>query len=407
MREPGRDQGKEPLQGIRVIDLTHFLAGPYGGMLLGDLGAEVIKVEPPNGGDSTRVAPPYFYGVDSAYFWGVNRNKKSLPIDLKSPEGLEVFYQLTAHSDVVLDNFRYGVLERLKIDYENLKLHNPQIICCSISAFGSTGPYRDYPSYDLIAQAMGGNMSITGEPGGPPMLSGIQIGDLMGGLLGAQGILAAIIARQKTGRGQRLEVSLLDSQLYLLTYLAQYYFYSGKNPVPVGSGHQFNVVYRAFKTKDIYIVVTAHIPPFWEKFCQVLKKPEWISDPRFHSRAARFENKDVLNEMVENILREKTGDEWIQELRREGVPAGPVNTLDRTLQDPHVLAREMIVEMDGPGKEKVKTIGNPLKMEGTPIRNFSRPPKLGEHSRQILSEVLGYGEEKIESLCRRGVIKAI
>ncbi len=407
MSEKFNGQGNEPLKGIRILDLTHFLAGPYGGMLLGDLGAEVIKVEPPNGGDSTRVSPPYFYGHDSAYFWGVNRNKKSVPIDLKSPEGLEVFYQLSARSDVVLDNFRYGVLERLKIDYENLKLHNPQIICCSISAFGSTGPYRDFPSYDLIAQAMGGNMSITGEPGGPPMLSGIQIGDLMGGLLGVHGILAAIIARHRTGEGQRLEVSLLDSQLYLLTYLAQYYFYSGKIPVPVGSGHQFNVVYRAFKTKDIYIVVTAHIPPFWEKFCHVLKKPEWITDPRFHNRAARFENKDVLDQMVEDILKEKTGDEWIQELRREGVPTGPVNSLHRILNDPHIYVREMVVEMEGPRGEKVKTIGNPLKMEGTPIKKFSRPPRLGEHTRQILSEVLGYGDEKIESLSQKGIVKAI
>ncbi|MBI5967355.1 MAG: CoA transferase [Deltaproteobacteria bacterium] len=219
MESPG------PLQGIRIIDLSMMLAGPSGSMLMGDLGAEIVKIEPPQG-DETRDTPPYFYGADSAYFWSINRNKKSVAIDLKSPEGRQVLYDLVAKSDVVYDNYRPGVLERLKADYETLKQYNPQIICCSISTFGYTGPYRDRPGYDLIVQAVSGGMSITGEPGGSPVRAGIPLGDLVGGLLAVHGILAAYIHRQKTGQGQRLEVSLLDGQVYLLTYVAQYYFHS-------------------------------------------------------------------------------------------------------------------------------------------------------------------------------------
>lgn len=393
-----------PLKGIRIIDLTQMLAGPYGSMLMGDLGAEILKIEPLDG-DETRDAPPYFYGESSAYFWSINRNKKSLAIDLKSPAGLEVFYQLVGRSDVVYDNFRPGVLTRLKIDYENLKPHNPKIICCSVSTYGYTGPDRDRPGYDLIVQAMSGGMSITGEPGGSPVRAGIPIGDLMGGLLAAHGILAAYIARQRTGQGQRLEVSLLDGQLYLLTYIAQYFFHSGEIPGPIGSGHQSVVVYQAFKTKDIYIVVVAHRDHFWENFCKVLEKPEWIQDPRFSTRPARLQNKAVLIPMIGSILQKRSGDEWLEDFYQAGVPAGPINTLDRVFTDPQVLAREMVVEIDGPEKEKIKTIGNPLKMEKTPLKTFSRPPRLGEHTGEILSAILGYSAEKIESLHQKGIIK--
>ncbi|MBI5967471.1 MAG: CoA transferase [Deltaproteobacteria bacterium] len=404
MSELARNDQSSPLHGIRVLDLTQMLAGPIGSMLMGDLGAEIIKVESLKG-DETRIIPPYFYGEDSAYFWSINRNKKSLALDLKSSEGLEVFYELVTHSDVVYDNFRPGVLTRLKIDYENLKLYNPKIICCSVSTFGYTSPYRDRPGYDLIVQAMSGGMSITGEPGRPPVRSGIPIGDLLGGLLAVHGILSAYIARQKTGKGQRIEVSLLDGQLYLLTYIAQYFFHSGEIPGPIGSGHQSNVVYQAFKTKDIYIVIVAHRGHFWEKFCEILGKLEWVQDSRFSTPSARLKNKAVLIPMIESILQKKSGDEWLEILTRAGIPAGPINTLDRILTDPHVFSREMIVEIDGPGKEKVKTIGNPLKMEGVALGSFSRPPRLGEHTQGILSTVLGYPPEKIESLKERGIIK--
>jgi CoA:oxalate CoA-transferase len=398
-------EGETPaLQGIRIIDLTGMLAGPFGSMLLGDLGAEIIKVEPLEG-DETRNIPPYFYGEDSAYFWSVNRNKKSLAINLKSPEGLEVFHQLVAHSDVVYDNFRPGVLDRLKIDYESLKVHNQKIISCSVSTYGYTGPYRDRPGYDLIIQAVSGGMSITGESGGPPVRAGVPIGDLTGGLLAVHGILAALLSRQRTGRGQRLEVSLLDGQLYLLTYMAQFYFHSGEIPGPIGAGHQSAVVYHSFQTQDIRIVVVAHRDHFWTRFCEVLGKREWSQDSRFSTRAARLQNKDILVPMIETVLRTRRGDEWLEDLYRAGIPAGPINTLDRILNDPHVLSRDMIVEVEGDKGEKIKTIGNPLKMEGTPVKSFSRPPRLGEHNTEILTDILGYSFDQIEFLRKKGVIK--
>ena len=314
-------------------------------------------------------------------------------------------FTIVTHSGVVFDNFRPGVLNRLKIDYENLKRHNPKIICCSISAFGHTGPYSDRPGYDLIVQAMSGGMSITGEVGAPPARAGIAIGDVVGGLLAVQGILAAHIALQKTGHGQRLEVSLLDSQLCLLTYLAPYIFISGEVPGPFGSGDPRIVPYQAFPTKDIHIAVAAHRSPFWENFCKVLGKPEWLKDPRFSTLPARSKNKTVLVPMIEDILRTRRGEEWLQDLNRVGIPAGPVNTLDRALSDPHVLSREMVVEIDAPPGGKTKTIGNPLKMEGTPLHLYSRAPRLGEHTRKILSTILGYSPERVEALHQKGVIK--
>lgn len=399
-----KEESKGPLQGIRIIDLSMMLAGPTGSMLMGDLGAEVLKIEPLDG-DETREAPPYYYGENSAYFWSINRNKKSVVINLKSAEGRQVFYDLVAKSDVVYDNYRPGVLERLKIDYENLKRYNPQIICCSISTFGYIGPYRDRPGYDLIVQAMSGGMSITGEPGGSPVRAGIPLGDLVGGLLAVHGILAAYIHRQKTGEGQRLEVSLLDGQVYLLTYVAQYYFHSGNIPGPIGSGHQSLVPYQAFKTKDIQIVIVAHQDHHFQRLCQAMEKPEWAEDPRFANRKARLENKSILIPMMESHLQTKGGDEWLEAIHKAGVPAGPINTLDRVLSDPQVLAREMVVEIDGPANDKIKTIGNPLKMEKTPANTFTRPPQLGEHTRDVLSNVLGYSKEKIDTLVQQGAIK--
>jgi crotonobetainyl-CoA:carnitine CoA-transferase CaiB-like acyl-CoA transferase len=402
--EDAKKESHGPLQGLRIIDLSRMLAGPSGSMLMGDLGAEILKVETPEG-DETRASPPYFYGKDSAYFWAINRNKKSLVIDLKTAEGMEIFYDLVAHADVVYDNFRPGVLERLKIDYENLKIHNPKIICCSISTFGYTGPYRNRPGYDLVVQAMSGGMSITGEPGGSPVRAGIPLGDLVGGLLAVHGILAAYIHRQKTGQGQRLEVSLMDGQVYMLTYVAQYYLHSGKIPGPIGSGHQSNVPYQAFKTKDIQIVVVAHQDHHFQRFCEAIGKPEWAEDPRFSTRPKRLENKSTLIPMMESHLMTRPGDEWLEAIHKAGVPAGPINTLDRVFSDPQVLAREMVVEIDGPGKEKIKTLGNPLKMEKTPVHTFTRPPRLGEHTREILTNLLGYSREKIEYLKQKEAIK--
>jgi CoA:oxalate CoA-transferase len=401
----GKKERSGPLKGVRIIDLSMMLAGPSGSMLMGDLGAEIIKVEPLDG-DETRVGPPYFYAENmSAYYWSINRNKKSIVINLKSPEGRQVLYDLVAKSDVVYDNYRPGVLERLQIDYETLKKYNPQIICCSISTYGYTGPYRDRPGYDLIVQAVSGGMSITGEPGGSPVRAGIPVGDLVGGLLGVHGVLAAYIHRQKTGEGQRLEVSLLDGQVYLLTYIAQYYFHSGKVPGPIGAGHQSLVVYQAFKTKDIQIVIVAHQDHHFQRLCKAIGKPEWAEDPRFNTRTKRLENKSQLIPMMEAHLMTRPGDEWLSAIHQAGVPAGPINTLDRVLSDPQVLSRDMIQETDGPGKEKIKILGNPLKFDKTPLNTFTRPPWLGENTVEILSGLLGYSAEKIDGLKQKGAVK--
>jgi len=400
----GKMESSGPLKGVRVIDLSMMLAGPSGSMLMGDMGAEIIKVEP-LAGDETRVGPPYFYGENSAYFYSINRNKKSVVLDLKSPEGRQVLYDLVKKADVVYDNYRPGVLERLQIDYETLKKYNPQIICCSISTYGYSGPYRDRPGYDLIVQAVSGGMSITGEPGGSPVRAGIPIGDLVGGLLGVHGVMSAYIHRQKTGEGQRVEVSLLDGQVYLLTYIAQYYFHSGKIPGPIGASHQSLVVYQAFKTKDIQIVIVAHQDHHFQRLCKALGKPEWAEDPRFNSRAKRLENKSQLIPMMEAHLLTRPGDEWLEAIHKAGVPAGPINTLDRVLSDPQVLSRGMIQETDGPEKEKIKILGNPLKFDKTPVDAFTRPPRLGENTREILLNLLGYSAEKIEGLKQKGAIK--
>jgi crotonobetainyl-CoA:carnitine CoA-transferase CaiB-like acyl-CoA transferase len=404
MVENKTESQNRPLQGIRILDLTQMLAGPFGAMFLGDLGAEVLKVEPIQG-DFSRGLPPYFPSGDSAYFWSINRNKKSMAIDLKSPEGLKIFYEMVAHADVVFDNFRPGVLERLKIDYENLKIHNSKIICCSVSTFGSTGPYSDRPGYDLIVQAMSGGMSLTGEPGGSPVRAGISIGDLMGGLLAVHGILAAYIALQKTGRGQRLEVSLLEGQLFLLTYIAQHFFTAGKVPGPHGSGDPSLIPYQAFKTKDIHIAVAAHREHFFEGLCKVLGKPEWNEDPRFSTLAARRQNQALLLPMIEEILKTRRGEEWVDELVRADVPAGPIHTLDRAFSDPHVLFRGTIVEVDGPEGKKVKTIANPLKMDEMPLNAYACAPRVGEHTGEILSTILGYSQQTVEAFHKKGVIR--
>jgi formyl-CoA transferase/CoA:oxalate CoA-transferase len=248
-------------------------------------------------------------------------------------------------------------------------------------------------------------MSITGEPGRTPVRAGIPLGDLVGGLMAVHGILAAYIERQKTGQGQRVEVSLLDVQVYLLTYIAQYFFHSGKIPGPIGSSHQSLVPYQAFQTKDIQIVVVAHVDHHFQRFCEAIGQPEWAKDPRFATRPDRLKNKSVLIPMIEKHLQTASGDEWLEKIQKAGVPAGPINTIDRVLSDPQVLAREMVVELDGPEGKKIKALGNPLKMGETPVRDFFRPPLLGEHTREVLSTVLHYSQEKIEDLSRKGTIK--
>lgn len=374
-------------------------------MILADLGAEVIKIEDPVGGDKTRTMGPTLRVSEnqSAYFLSINRNKKSLTLDLRKERGREIFHELVKLSDVVWDNFRPDVIERLGCGYEKLKAINPKIISCSISSFGHTGPDKDLPGFDLVLQARGGAMSITGEPGRAPVRAGIPTGDLAGAMFAAYSVAAALYQREKRGKGTKIDISLLDSQASLLTYVAQYYILDGKVPGPIGSGHQTVVPYQAFKTRDIYIVIAIFVEKFWEKLCKILGIEELANDSRFCTNDKRRENRGELNSILEKIFLQKTGDEWLKLMAEEGIPSAPVNTVDRVLSDPQLLARNMVVDAYNPEYGSVKVIGNPVKMEGLEER-FEGAPTLSQHTKEILRELLGYSETQIDELRRDGVI---
>lgn len=373
---------KHLLSGVRILDLSQMLAGPYTTLMLGDIGAEIIKIEEPGEGDRTRLMGPHFVNGESAYFISINRNKKSVTLNLKDTGDRELFYKLVKSSDVVFDNFRPGVLERLGCDYETLKKFNPKIISCSISAFGETGPYKDQPAFDLSIQAMAGAMSYTGEEGREPIRMGIPMGDLAGGMFAAFAISSALYFREKTGVGCRIDISLLDSLVSLHTYVAQYYFVSEKIPKPIGSAHQSVVPYQAFKTKDMYIVIAVYTDKFWDKLCRVLSAEELINDPRFSDNEKRRENRESLIPLLREIFMKKTGKEWLELLNKEGVPCAPVNTLDKVFTDQQVIARNMVIEIEHPVCGKLKMLGNPVKVKG--MEEFFVPsPKLGQHNDEV------------------------
>jgi len=392
-----------PLEGIKVLDLSRILAGPFCSMILADLGAEVIKVEEPGKGDETRSWGPPFIGKESAYYVSINRNKKSIAIDLRQDEGREIVYQLARRSDVALENFRPGVAEKLGVDYPSLKAVNPRIIYCSISGFGQEGPYRELPAYDIILQGMGGLMGITGEPEGRPVKVGVAISDLAAGLQAAIGLLAALLKRERDGTGQYLDISMLDAQIFLLATMIPAYFATGVVPGPMGSAHPSIVPYQAFPTKDGFITIAVTNEKFWQALCRALGRPELAGDPRFRTNARRVEHRGELLPILEEVLSTRTGDEWIRILREEGIPCGPILTFDRLFQDPQVQAREMIKtlhhEMTGP----VTVVGTPFKLSLTPGRLSSPPPVLGQHTEEILTS-LGYDPETILALRRKGVI---
>lgn len=402
-----------PLQGIRILDLTRVLAGPYGTLILGDLGAEVIKVEPPEG-DGTRgkgstglgATPDYYmHKGESAYFMSINRNKKSVVLDLKQNTAKKVFLDIASKSDIVIENFRPGVADRLGIGYEAVKSVKPDIIYCSISGYGADGPLRDWPAFDVVVQAMGGGMSITGEPGRPPCRAGIPIGDLAGGMFAAIAILAALHRRDKTGEGEWLDMSLLDGQISMLTYVAAYNMISGMIPRPVGSGHQTAVPYGAYPTKDYYIVITATNDRFFRNLCKAFREEQKAGEPGFRTAEERAANRAAVDEFVASHTREKTNDEWMQILKDFDVPISPVLSVDKALAEEQVKSRGMIVECEHSLGGVVKSPNTPFtRMRGIDPKSYTCPPLLGEHTEEILKHLLNYSEDDFNALIASGAI---
>jgi CoA:oxalate CoA-transferase len=393
----------EPLAGVRILELGQIIAGTYGGQVLSDLGADVIKIESPEGdlGRNPSVAP---YRGLSGLFLTFNRNKKSVVIDLKTEAGLKVFYDLVRVCDVVVDNFRAGVLERLKIDYATLKRINPRIIQCSVTGFGSAGEYKNYPALDIIVQAMSGHMAITGEPGRPPVRVGIPLADLSGGIFACKGILAALFARERSGEGRQVELSMYDSMLNLLSYMGTMWLTNGELPSPPGSSHDYTVPWQAFETSDGYVVIATRQEIFWQRLCQALDCMHLAKDPRYLTNALRVENRATLVPELEHIFRGRTVDEWLGRLRAAEVPAAPVNNLDRAFSEPPVAEREMIVEYDHPDVGRVRLPGNPIKMSG--LGTISKPaPRLGEHTDSVLRELLSLAPDSIAALRASGAIR--
>jgi crotonobetainyl-CoA:carnitine CoA-transferase CaiB-like acyl-CoA transferase len=393
-----------PLTGVRILELGQIIAGTYGCQVLSDLGAEVIKIESPEGdlGRIPSVAP--YKGV-SALFLTFNRNKKSVVINLKTAAGQALFHDLVRVSDVVIDNFRGGVLKRLKADYETLSAINPRIIQCSVTGFGAEGAYKDYPALDIIIQAISGHMGITGEPGRPPARVGIPLADLSGGIFSCEAILAALYQRERTGRGCSVETSMFDGMLNLLSYMGTHYLSTGEVPTPQGSAHEFTVPWQAFRASDGYVVIATRQENFWRKLCGVLGEPGWADDPRFATNPKRLENRAVLVSLIEDILRTGTAADWLERLRAAEVPAAPVNNLDGAFAEPPVAEREMIVEYDHPDVGRVRLPGNPIKFDGMG-RTISNPaPRLGEHTDAVLHDLLSLPPARLAELRAQGVIK--
>jgi formyl-CoA transferase/CoA:oxalate CoA-transferase len=392
-------------EGVRVLDLSRMLAGPYGSMLLADLGAEVIKVEEPDGGDPMRVmGPPFLPDGESAYFLAINRNKRSIALDLARPAGRAVFLDLVAEADVVWENFRPGVMARLGLAYATLAEANPRLVMCSISAYGQDGPYRDWPAFDLALQAMGGAMSLTGEEGRPPTRMGLPMGDLAGGMFGAYAVAGALFRRERTGRGAHVDLSLLDCQVSLLTYLAQYFWTDGQVPRPQGSGHASVVPYGALATADGHLIVAVFAEKFWAGFCRALEHPEWEHDPRFATNRDRVASRATLVTLIEAVVRTRSTDEWLARLHAAGVPAAPIHAVDRVLADPQVRHRRMVVELTHPRHGSLPTLGSPIKVDGLQEPPLAPPARLGEHTDAVLRELLKYAAERVHALRRDGVI---
>jgi CoA:oxalate CoA-transferase len=393
----------QPLKGLRVLDLTQFLSGPYATMILGDLGAEVIKIEP-HGGDSARAIPPHFVGDDSAYYLSVNRNKQSVAVDMKQAAGREVVRELALRCDVLIENFRPGVAQKLGLSYEELSAQQPRLVWCSISGFGQDGPYRDYPAYDMIVQALSGGMSLTGEHGGLPVRSGIPLGDLAAGMFSVIGIQSALLERERSGRGKQIDIAMLDCQISMLCYQAAYHLITGVVPGTQGRGHDSIPTYRAFVAGDnVNVVVCANTERMWEEMAGALGVPELITDPRFKTNADRYRNRAELWPLLDAAFLRQPSAHWVERFRASAIPVGVVNTLDRALTDPHVQHRNMVLDLGGEGR-RVRVAGNPVKFTGEQEPAAVYPPPLGADTGSVLARVLGWPPERVEALLEQGVL---
>lgn len=401
----------QPLNGIRILDITRALAGPYCTMMLGDLGADVIKVERPGVGDETRGWGPPFVGEpygnypgESAYFIAANRNKRSITVNIQSREGQDILRKLAGVCDVLVENYRTGDLDKLGLGYAEMHVLNPRLIYCSVSGYGRTGPYADRPGYDAVLQAEGGMMSITGSVEGPQSRVGIPIIDITSGMFASTAILAALRARDVTGEGQLVDISLFDSHLALLTNVASNYLVGGKPPKRLGNAHPNLVPYDSFQARDSWFVLGVANEKQWGILCDVLNRPEWKTDSRFETNRRRVENRSILAEELNKIFSRQNADHWLEQLVKAGLPCGRINTVPEVFDLPHARARDMILESEHASAGTLKLPGFPYKFSSTPAAIQKPPPMLGEHTEEVLKGLLNFSAEDVAELKDKGAI---
>jgi CoA:oxalate CoA-transferase len=386
-----------PLKGVRVLDFTWNLAGPYCTMILSDLGAEVIKIESPEGGDPARKNFPHINGK-SSYFLSVNRGKKSVTVNLRNPRGREIVLELAKRCDVIVENFRPGVLDRLSLGYSAIEKVNPKIIYAACSGFGQNSPYAHRPAYDVIVQGMGGTLSITGEAEGHPARVGFSIGDIGGGIFMAIGILSALHGREKNGKGQMVEISMLDCQIAFLENAFARFFATGEIAKPIGTRHPVHTPFQAFPTKDGFIVLAAAHEQWWQKLCQVLDRPDLLRDDRFKDDKSRTQNHAQLEVLLSEITRGRTTEDWVVTMEQNDIPCGPVNTVAQVASDPHTVARNMIIQVKDSKDRSFRVVNSPIKLSENPIHIERASPDLGEHTDEVLAEILGLSNDQISDL---------
>jgi crotonobetainyl-CoA:carnitine CoA-transferase CaiB-like acyl-CoA transferase len=407
-RESQRDTSwRGPLADIRVLDLTRVLAGPFATQILGDLGAEILKVEAPGKGDDIRAIAPFATGGESHYFLALNRNKKSLVIDLKTERGVGIVKSLAAKSDVVVENFRPGVMEKLGLGYAALSAVNPRLVMCSISGFGQTGPLKDTPSYDIVTQAYSGAMSVNGEADRSPVKLGIPLGDMAGGVFGAPAILAALHERGLSGHGRHIDISLMDGLMGMLGYLAQIYFLTGESPKRVGSGHPNIAPYGAYPASDGHVIVACLNEGFWRRFASALGREDLVDDPRFADRARRVANRLALDEIIGELMCTRSKSEWSTVLQAHDVPCAPILDVGDSLEHPQTLARAMVETVEHPTAGSVRLVGRPIKFSGAEQVALAPPPVLGADTREVLGDLLAMDSHELDRLAAAGVIDAV